>query len=210
MKLPQALRDEAEREGYQYFDSHIRALPKKPDGSIDTQLPGFGDNDVDAFRHAYVSGVLTHEYGEQVATLLGWMNELMPSSDSGRGRNMDLWNNEIGRKLALKHKTRKALLAAIKHALESGQLITNLSDDRAYGEALVPRPEGESSVVVLQESESGSNQWFFDLTNSKTMSREEFVREIEAGHYPSYGIRRLKGTEYPVSKRDKSAKNNLG
>lgn len=57
MWWPPSLRDDAEMEGYRYFDSNIRALPKKPDGTIDDTKPGFGDNDVDAFRHAYVSGV---------------------------------------------------------------------------------------------------------------------------------------------------------
>jgi len=97
---------------YIYFDEHIRSLPEKPDGSIDTMQPGFQHNDVDAFRHAYVSGVFTHEYGERVARFLGWMNELTPSS-GGNDENMDLWNNAAGRRLTLKHKSKKELLEAI-------------------------------------------------------------------------------------------------
>lgn len=93
------LKNEAESEGYIYFDVHIRPLPKKSDGSIDTMQPGFRDNDVDAFRHAYVSGIFTHEYGEKTATILGWMNEFFLSG-SGNDRNMDLWNNAVGRELA--------------------------------------------------------------------------------------------------------------
>ena len=59
MKIPPTLRDEAEAEAYQYFDENIRELPKNSDGTINTSAPGFHDNDVDAFRHAYVSGVFT-------------------------------------------------------------------------------------------------------------------------------------------------------
>ncbi len=59
---PSNLRDEAKIEGYLYFDKYIRKLPKNPDGSINEFSPRFADNDVDAFRHAYVSGVFTQEY----------------------------------------------------------------------------------------------------------------------------------------------------
>jgi acylphosphatase len=66
---------EAQVEGYVYFDKTIRRLPKNPDGTVNIYASGLADNDVDAFRHAYVSGVFTQEYGEQVAKILGWMNE---------------------------------------------------------------------------------------------------------------------------------------
>lgn len=67
MKLPGSLRDEAEKESYDYFDKNIRVLPKNPDGTINTSARGFHDNDVDAFRHAYVSGIFTQEYSETTA-----------------------------------------------------------------------------------------------------------------------------------------------
>ncbi|MCM2324123.1 MAG: hypothetical protein NDJ90_12755 [Oligoflexia bacterium] len=65
------LKTEARDEAYVYFDQHIRPLPKGKDGRIDPLKPGFDDNDVDAFRHAYVSGVFTQEYGEQAVNLIG-------------------------------------------------------------------------------------------------------------------------------------------
>ncbi len=75
MKIPPTLRDEAEAEAYQYFDENIRELPKNSDGTINTSAPGFHDNDVDAFRHAYVSGVFTQEYSETAADIFGRLNE---------------------------------------------------------------------------------------------------------------------------------------
>jgi len=62
---PPDLMKEAQLEGYVYFDKHIRTLPKNPDGAINIYALGLADNDVDAFRHAYVSGVFTQEYGEK-------------------------------------------------------------------------------------------------------------------------------------------------
>lgn len=57
------LKDEPQREAYEYFDRKIRRLPRRPDGLIDDSAAGLDDNDVDAFRHAYVSGVFTQEFG---------------------------------------------------------------------------------------------------------------------------------------------------
>jgi len=67
--FPWVLKDEAQMEAYEYFDKYIRKLPKSPDGKIEDAAPGFQDNDVDAFRHAYVSGVFTQEYSESTADL---------------------------------------------------------------------------------------------------------------------------------------------
>ena len=50
MIVPWSLRDEAEIEGYVYFDKNIRELPKNSDGTINTSVSDFHDNDVDAFR----------------------------------------------------------------------------------------------------------------------------------------------------------------
>src|SRR5688500_111693 len=103
------LKKEARDEAYAYFDQRIRRLPKRKDGKLDLLAPGFDDNDVDAFRHAYVSGVFTQEHGEQTANLLGLANEYSlegqySHSMSPRSRDMDLWNNRVGRKYGKKTK----------------------------------------------------------------------------------------------------------
>jgi hypothetical protein len=200
---------EAEMDGYVYFDINIRPLPKKVDGSIDTAKPGFHDNDVDAFRHAYVSGIFVLEYGQRAALFLGWMNEFVfPSSIPDR--NMDLWNNSVGRALAKNNKTKESLASAVIDALQSGELITSPNDERSYQCVLIPRPDGLKSVVVLNTSKSGSNEVFFDLQTSKVMSRSEFVTAINNGQYPGYEIRTINGINTPVSKRDDLDTNNLG
>jgi hypothetical protein len=51
--------DEAESEAYEYFDKNIRPFPRGNNEKIDTNKGGFQNNDVDAFRHAYASGVFT-------------------------------------------------------------------------------------------------------------------------------------------------------
>lgn len=196
-------------ESYLYFDSHIRKLPKRSDGSIDTMQPGFSDNDVDAFRHTYVSGVFTHEYGERMAMLLGWFNEVgFPSSVNDR--NMDLWNNAIGRDLAKKYSSKDRLAESIREALQSGKLITHPDDDRIYQGAILIKPSGITSVVVIAKDESGANNVFFDFTSNKMMSKDEFVEAIQLGQYPGYSIRSEKGKIFPFAKPNKTTTDNLG
>ena len=59
------------------------------------------------------------------------MNELAMAS-SVRERNMDLWNNKVGRALALTHKTSETLAKAVRDAFDVGKLIIHLSDNRTY------------------------------------------------------------------------------
>lgn len=48
--------EEARAEAYKFFDRHIGRLPTNSDGTIKLHGSWLDDNDVDAFRHAYVSG----------------------------------------------------------------------------------------------------------------------------------------------------------
>lgn len=64
-------------------------------------------------------------------------------------------------------------------------------------------------VVVIQESDSGRNQQFKDNLKNKTMSRSEFVKEIEKGNYQNYHVRVINGVKTPVSNPDNSTNNNL-
>ena len=128
--------EEARDEAYDYFDRHIRRLPRNSNGSIDLGSSKRNDNDVDAFRHAYLSGVFTQVHGETTANILGLMNEYDPfgarsNSASPRSRNMDLWNNRVGRRYGKKTCGRKTLLNEIYEALRRGELIIDLKDPRA-------------------------------------------------------------------------------
>ncbi len=66
---------EARLEVYQLIDSQYKPMQKKSDGSIDEYAKGLGNNDIDALRHAYVSGRYTMEFGEETADILGRLNE---------------------------------------------------------------------------------------------------------------------------------------
>lgn len=214
MKNPLMLKDEARDEAYIYFDKKIRPLLKGASGKIDPSAHGLENNDVDAFRHAYVSGVFTQEYGEKAADIFGRLNEMNPIGRSQPGDdaavNMDLWNNSVGRKYGLKAKDRKSLLEMIHQALKNSELILNPKDKRKY-EGAVHSPVNKSKpMIVLQEEKKGRNELFFDTEKGKILTVDEFISLIAAGHYPGYSIKTVQGKPTPVSKPDGHGTNNLG
>ena len=69
MNMLLELRERSQDEAYETFDKHIRKLERLPNGKVNPHGPELQDNDVDAFRHAYVSGVFTPEYSEPAAPI---------------------------------------------------------------------------------------------------------------------------------------------
>ena len=65
-------------------------------------------------------------------------------------------------------------------------------------------------VSVTQESSTGRNQRFIDNASKKEMSRAQFVKQIEAGDYRNYHVRRVNGVKTPCSNPDGKPGNNLG
>ena len=135
------LKDEALEEAYEYFDKNIRSLPKNKDGKVDQFARGLVDNDVDAFRHAYVSGVFTKELSVNEAKFYGFLQELFggngsSTNNSEAAKNMDYWNNDVGRKYGKKATNRDQLIKTIHEALTNGELIIDFDDPRQYGKDL--------------------------------------------------------------------------
>lgn len=212
---PPSLKKEAKDEVYQLIDKKYKKLPKDNNGKINELAEGFEDNDVDALRHAYVSGVFTQEYGEYLADLFGRLNEKFPgggvsSSNSELSMNMDLWNNSVGRKYGKKTKSREKLFTLLLQALKRGEFIIDLSDPRKYKGAGVIKENVSGLVIVLEESKTGENLTFYDLSKKTTMNKGEFVASIKNGEYPQYEIRNIDDQETPASIRDGIVFNNLG
>jgi len=215
MKIPPTFRDEAEAESYEFFDKNIRELPKNPDGTINTTAREFHDNDVDAFRHAYVSGVFTQEYSETAADVFGRLNEffgpdLYSNSTNPRALNMDLWNNSVGRKYGKKTNGRTTLLKMLQKALKDGELITDPTDRRNYRGAKSNPERASKPIVAIKEDKNGRNELFFDIIKRQGFTLAEFLDQINAGAYPGYVVKEIRGKPTPVSKRDKRRTNNIG
>lgn len=65
-------------------------------------------------------------------------------------------------------------------------------------------------VHVTKETDTGRNVRFRDTDHHRSMSRAEFVQQIEQGKYPDYHVREIDGVKTPVSNPDGSTGNNLG
>lgn len=209
------LKSEAEKESYEYFDENIRDLIKNKNGEVDNTASGLVDNDVDAFRHAYVSGRYTQEYGETAAKVAGDLQELFPGGSSNPqnsdlAKNMDYWNNDVGRKYGKKVKSRQELIELLHRALENGELIISLDDPRKFGGETSLQFDSTKPVIVLKETETGRNELFCDLSNGNIFDREGFVAAIGSGKYPGYTVASIDGLGTPMSKPDGTASNNLG
>lgn len=214
MKLPTIYRDEARDDAYEYFDKNIRQLKKDGNGKVDPEASGLENNDVDAFRHAYVSGVFTQVYSEETADILERLNEyitfdLYSNSKDPRSLNMDLWNNAVGRKYGKKATNRQELLKLIHEALKNGELIIDIDDSRKYEGASNDPSNKSKPLVVLEESDRGSNLTFLDMVSGEVMGRDTVVARIEAGSYPNYTVKVINGISTPVSKPDGRETNNL-
>jgi len=209
------LREEALHEAYEYFDENIRALPKDEAGQIDGTAFGLADNDVDAFRHAYVSGVYTQEFRVAGAIFCGFMQEVFSLNGSSAGnsaaaRNMDYWNNAVGRKYGQKTKSRGELATMLHEALNNREMIIDLDDPRQYEGEMSFSIDPEKPVIVLNESDTGRNELFADLVSGKVMTRESFVGQIQTGKYPGYTLASIDDVLIPMSKPDGRTDNNLG
>ncbi|PQE01007.1 hypothetical protein CYL16_09835 [Mycobacterium sp. EPG1] len=98
------------------------------------------DNETDAFRHTYGSALLTRSFGPDWASRFTSAHEGNPDNNRA-SRAMDLYNNEIGRSIALAHPD------------ASPEAIADLAADAVLnGEAVVVGPDG----VSLRWSASGN------------------------------------------------------
>jgi hypothetical protein len=123
---------------------------------------------------------------------------------------MDLWNNRVGRKYGKKTRGRKTLLKLIHQALKNRELIIDLKDSREFTGPTTPPKTLSKPIVSVFKSKTGCNQTFYDIQKKIEFTREELVAQIQAGAYPGYSVKIIRGIETPVSKRDGRITNNIG
>jgi len=90
-----------------------------------------GDNDYetndgheDAFRHAYWNALMTKKFGETWARKYGTAHEGVPKNNGPR-EAMDLYNNEVGRRIASEHPDadEEELARLVQQAVDGGELV---------------------------------------------------------------------------------------
>ncbi len=106
------------------------------------------NNEADAFKHTFMQAILSMRYGENVSHALGNKHEMdgRRNGQDPREENMDLWNNEIGRKIAKEIKSEikgkessyskeqidDIIAEKVVQRMRKGELITHPSDPRKY------------------------------------------------------------------------------
>jgi len=118
---------------YFSYEDRLRQLAQEANAYADSLgLPLGGHNDErDAFRHAYSSAVLDHEFGKAVAKFAGDANEFLHPGPSEE-YNMDQWNNEVGRELGEGITSpfyKDEIAQRVYNALQNGELITDPGTD---------------------------------------------------------------------------------
>ena len=147
-----------EQDAYRYYEQLSgQTLQRRADGSF----AGQGHNDaLDAFRHAYTSGRVTQLSMDQqwVARSYGDDNEIGPKHPNDpREHRMDLWNNEVGRRLGDEASGKDDLAKRCYEAATNGTLITSLNDTRIGqlypSDPRLQRPQGDPERELMTKED---------------------------------------------------------
>ena len=118
------------------------------------------NNEADAFKHTYMQWYMVENFGEFIAKFYGNLHEYNDTPNAPKGeRNMDLWNNSVGREIArelnknheYKNKSdeekSEIVSEIIVRKMKNGELITSPDDKRVFNEKTgkrEPAPEQQS------------------------------------------------------------------
>lgn len=137
------------------------------------------NNEADAFKHALMSAYLSIENGKSYSKMASDWHEYV---DGYKGppdeRNMDLWNNSIGREIAEKIKWQLGdsynnytlqekldfVSDEIIKKMEKGELITNPNDKRKFSNMFYDRLQDKDRIFHQDE------YWNMDEQNRKRYS----------------------------------------
>lgn len=113
------------------------------------------NNEADAFKHAFLAAYMSLRWNEYSSKFIGDFHEMETPNAPKSERNMDLWNNSIGREIA--NEIREELGNSIKlfkddkrplydkaaqkviECLKNGELITSPDDKRSFDNMLIDR-----------------------------------------------------------------------
>ena len=157
------------------------------------------NNEADAFKHAFMQAKMVYKSGgiELPATILGNYHEFIEGNkiQSEGEKNMDLWNNYIGRQVATEvlKELKSEHLGEIKNQkefedrvaekiyqkMQNGELITNPNDTRRYEDLIKGNPTGGASPI---EERPFSRQEIARMTPEEFQANESIIMEqLEKG-----------------------------
>lgn len=107
------------------------ATQRYPDQAVPGNIPADrvkewqgNDGHRDAFRHAYWNAMMTKEYGKEWAEQFATAHEGLPGNPATR-EAMDLYNNEVGRQIAIDHSdaSPEELADLVQQAVTDGRML---------------------------------------------------------------------------------------
>lgn len=127
------------------------------DSAYDTADERFPDQGVedghnDAFRHAYWNALMVSQYGEDWARRYANAHEGLAGNPADR-EAMDLYNNEVGRRIAVEHPDAgpEELADLVEQAVRDGEMVVIPPDGGVtYSDQLAP---GETGDALLPPEE---------------------------------------------------------
>ena len=183
---------EIEKKGRNWFNAWVmhetRDAQKKYGFDMTRHEYSYSDthnNEADAFKHAYMSWFLSYWKDDITAKNLGDMHEDETPNAPAYERNMDLWNNAIGREIAfeMKHElgedydlfgfewANQVAKRKIWEKIRQGELITNpITDKRKFENMELER---------LTESERV-------YSNNEFRNFDEKMKEVYSKKYIDY------------------------
>ncbi|WP_294252605.1 hypothetical protein [uncultured Sphingomonas sp.] len=142
----------------------IAALPAEKQALAARAYPK-NDGHTDAFRHAYWNARLTAEFGENWTKQFTTAHEGLPGNGAVR-EAMDLYNNEVGRRIAVEHPgaSPEALADLVQKALDDGELMVvdrsghlAPSDTVARGQHGMADPRPADGVMQTPKGDASAN-----------------------------------------------------
>ena len=134
---------------YQFKDIKEQAYEvsgQRFEANRDAGLPGAEDGHQDAFRHIYWNVLMTQQFGPEFAAAFGSAHEGVPGNPADR-EAMDLFNNELGRNIALQNPdaTAEELQDLVMDAITSGQaVVIDGSGELAFSDSVAVGATGQA------------------------------------------------------------------
>ena len=183
-----------------YYENKALEYGKKYGLKENKVTPGW-DDEIDAFRHAFMQAYITANSGAGSAKFLGdayeKIGDIMHTQPSGE-RNMDLWNNAVGREIGeevknetshFQHLTTQKMFEdmiadKIYNRIKSGDIITSPKDLRdfessPYNGRIYTREE----IGTMSLEEYAINKKLIDKALSKgdVMSEHDVKNAVQSG-----------------------------
>ncbi|WP_216216056.1 DUF6973 domain-containing protein [Amycolatopsis aidingensis] len=135
-------------------------------GTAEDRFPGQDSNDShqDAFRHAYWNALMTRQFGADWTEQYATAHEALPGNPADR-EAMDLYNNEVGRRIASENPdaSPEELADLVAHAVREGNtVVIDGNGELAYSDDVVEGDTGRADDPAPEEpgappgSDSGS------------------------------------------------------